>query len=115
LYFLQPGANYWLSILPGVILFSIGLTLLVSPLTTTVMAAVDKDDSGIASGVNNAVARSAGLIVVAALGLLGAANAYTFAIGLCAAMAILGGIVSFVLIEKPYKAKDVVNQSSIAK
>jgi EmrB/QacA subfamily drug resistance transporter len=115
LYFLQPGANYWVSILPGVVLFSVGLTLLVSPLTTTVMAAVNKDDSGIASGVNNAVARSAGLIVVAALGLLGAAHAYTFAIGLCAGMAILGGIVSFVLIEKPYKAKDVTSQPLVAK
>ena len=115
LYFLQPGANYFVSILPGVLLFSIGLTLLVSPLTTTVMAAVERDDSGIASGINNAVARSAGLIVVAALGLLGAAHAYMFAIGLCAVMAILGGVVSFVLIEKPYKAKDVAPGQTIAK
>jgi EmrB/QacA subfamily drug resistance transporter len=107
LYFLQPGDNYFLSILPGVVLFSIGLTLLVSPLTTTVMAAVERNDSGIASGINNAVARSAGLIVIAALGLLGAAHAYTFAIGLSATLAILGGVASFVLIEKPYKAKDV--------
>lgn len=109
LFFLKPGDSYLLGILPGVLLFSAGLTLLVSPLTTTVMAAVKKDDSGIASGINNAVARSAGLIVVAALGLLGAAHAYTFAIGLCASMAVLGGIVSFVLIEKPYRAKDVAD------
>jgi EmrB/QacA subfamily drug resistance transporter len=107
LYFLKPGDSYVFNILPGIILFSVGMTLLVSPLTTTVMSAVKRDDSGIASGVNNAVARSAGLIVVAALGLLGAANAYTFAIGLSASMAILGGVASFVLIEKPYKADEV--------
>jgi len=107
LFFLKPGDSYWLGILPGVLLFSFGLTLLVSPLTTTVMAAVEKDDSGIASGINNAVARSAGLIVVATLGLLGAAHAYTFALGLCAVLAILGGVVSFLLIEKPYKKSDV--------
>lgn len=115
LYFLKPGDSFILGILPGVVLFSAGLTLLVSPLTTTVMAAVEKDDSGIASGINNAVARSAGLIVIAALGLLGAAHAYTFATGLCAALAVLGGIISFVLIEKPYKAKDVADQPGIAK
>lgn len=115
LFFLKPGDSYWLGILPGVLLFSLGLTLLVSPLTTTVMAAVEKDDSGIASGINNAVARSAGLIVVAALGLLGAAHAYTFALGLCAVMAVLGGVVSFVLIEKPYKPGDVAKQPGIAK
>jgi EmrB/QacA subfamily drug resistance transporter len=114
LFFLQPGDSYVLSILPGVVLFSIGLTLLVSPLTTTVMSAVHTDDSGIASGVNNAVARSAGLIVIAALGLLGVAHAYTFAMGLSASLAVLGGIVSFVLIEKPYTKRDVAKSDEQA-
>lgn len=100
LFFLQPGASYLLRVLPGVLIFSSGLTLLVSPLTTTVMASVDHNDSGIASGINNAVARSAGLIVIAALGLLGASDAYVFAMGLCALLAIAGGIVSFAMIEK---------------
>lgn len=109
LFFLKPGDDYIVNVLPGVMLFSIGLTLLVSPLTTTVMAAVHRDESGIASGINNAIARSAGLMVIAALGILGAANAYTFAVGLCAALAILGGIVSFILIEKPYRPADVVD------
>lgn len=113
LFFLQPGDNYLVSILPGVVLFSIGLTLLVSPLTTTVMSAVPMNESGIASGVNNAVARSAGLIVIATLGLLGASNAYTFAIGLCASLAILGGVASFVLIEKPRKVKAAVDGQSL--
>lgn len=98
LFFLRPGDSYILGVLPGVLIFSVGLTLLVSPLTTTVMMAVDENDSGIASGINNAVARSAGLIVVAMLGLLGAAHAYTFAMGLCAALALLGGITSFLMV-----------------
>ncbi len=103
LFFLKPGDTYLINILPGVVIFSVGLTLLVSPLTTTVMASVDHADSGIASGVNNAVARSAGLIVVAMLGFFGASQAYSFAMELCAGLAILGGLVSFVLIEKPRK------------
>ena len=114
LYFLRPGDSYLLGVLPGVVLFSIGMTLLVSPLTTTVMAAVQKDDSGIASGVNNAVARSAGLIVIAALGLLGASSAYSFALGLCASMAVLSGVVSFIFIEKPYKTPPAEGASTIA-
>jgi len=114
LYFLRPGDSYLLNVLPGVVLFSIGMTLLVSPLTTTVMAAVQKDDSGIASGVNNAVARSAGLIVIAALGLLGASSAYSFALGLCASMAVLSGVVSFIFIEKPYKTPPADEVSTIA-
>ena len=98
LFFLHPGDSYIMGILPGVVLFSIGLTLLVSPLTTTVMMSVHEGDSGIASGINNAVARSAGLIVVAMLGLLGAAHAYTFAMALCAGMALAGGVVSYLAI-----------------
>lgn len=100
LIFLHSGDDYITSVLPGVLLFSVGLTLLVSPLTTTVMAAVSHDDSGIASGVNNAVARSAGLIVIAMLGLLGATHAYVFAMTLCATLSVIGGLVSFAMIEK---------------
>jgi EmrB/QacA subfamily drug resistance transporter len=99
LFFLKPGDSYVLHILPGVLLFGIGLVATVAPLTTTVMTSVDEDESGIASGVNNAVSRAAGLIVVAILGLLGAAHVFHFAIILCASMAILAGIISFVWIE----------------
>jgi MFS family permease len=59
--------HYLTDVLPGVVVFGIGLTLLVAPLTATVMAAADADDVGIASGVNNAVARSASLLAVAIL------------------------------------------------
>lgn len=98
LYFIQPDTQYLTGILPGILLFSVGLSLLVSPLTTTVMLSVDETASGIASGVNNAVARAAGLIVIAILGLLGAGQAYSFGIVLCAGMAAAGGITAFIMI-----------------
>ena len=106
LYFVQPGSVFMISILPGILLFGIGLTLLVAPLTATVMASVRDEDSGIASAINNAVARSAGLIIVAVLGVFGAANAFHFGMILCAGLAIAAGIVSYVYIT-PAKSKGV--------
>jgi EmrB/QacA subfamily drug resistance transporter len=63
-------ANYLTDVLPAVTVFALGLSLLVAPLTATVLAAVDARHAGIASGVNNAVARAAGLVAVAALPVL---------------------------------------------
>lgn len=60
-------ASFWLDVLPGALVFGAGLTLLVAPLTTAVLAAVPADQTGIASGVNNAVSRTAGLLAVAAI------------------------------------------------
>lgn len=100
LFFLQPGDSYLLHVMPGIILFGFGLATTVAPLTTTVMASVDETQSGIASGINNAVSRAAGLIVVAVLGLLGTDHVYRFAIGLCTALAVLAGVVSFLMIQK---------------
>jgi EmrB/QacA subfamily drug resistance transporter len=96
---LHRGDSYIFHILPGILLFAAGLVTTVAPLTTTVMTSVDEDESGIASGINNAVSRAAGLIVVALLGLLGAAHVFHFAIILCAGLAIVAGVISFVWIE----------------
>jgi len=65
-----PHADYLTAVLPGVLLFGIGLTTLVAPLTTAVLGAVDTRHSGVASGVNNAAARAGALLAVAALPLL---------------------------------------------
>jgi EmrB/QacA subfamily drug resistance transporter len=62
-----PDASYLRDVLPGVALFGAGLALMVAPLTATVLAAVEDRHAGVASGVNNAVARAAGLIAVSAL------------------------------------------------
>ena len=70
---------YWRDVLPGTILFGLGMTAFVAPLTASVLAAVDDAYAGVASGVNNAAARAANLLAVAALpllvGLAGAAYA----------------------------------------
>ena len=63
-------ANYATVVLPALLVLSVGLTLSVAPLTSAVMAAVDPAHVGSASGVNNAVARVAGLIATALLGLV---------------------------------------------
>jgi len=101
---LQPGASYVTDILPGIILFGLGLSCTVAPLTITVMGSVTETESGIASGVNNMVSRVAGLIVIALLGLFGATHAYHFTTILCAALAIIAGVCSWFLIPKKLKA-----------
>jgi EmrB/QacA subfamily drug resistance transporter len=64
----DASADYLTMILPGVLVFGLGLTATVAPLTATVLGAVDKAHAGVASGVNNAVARVASLLAIAALG-----------------------------------------------
>jgi MFS family permease len=62
-----PGASYVKVVLPAVIVFGLGLSSLVAPLTAAVLAAAPDDQAGTASGVNNAAARLAGLMSAAAL------------------------------------------------
>jgi MFS family permease len=64
---IDPGDSYVGAVLPAVIVFGLGLSLVVAPITATVLAAADERHAGVASGVNNAVARTAGLAAVAAL------------------------------------------------
>jgi EmrB/QacA subfamily drug resistance transporter len=64
----NASAHYLTEILPGLLVFALGLSATVAPLTATVLGAVEPGHSGVASGVNNAVARVAGLLAIAALG-----------------------------------------------
>ncbi len=105
-----PGASYLIDVLPAVTLFGLGLAATVSPLTATVLAAVPSGRAGIASGVNNAVARTGGLLIIAvlplAVGLTGdgyadptlLAPAYRLAMLGCAALLAIGGLLSLVLL-----------------
>src|SRR5947209_1103582 len=62
-----PSAGYFTTVLPGVLVFGLGLAVTVAPLTSTVLAAAPAEHAGMASAVNNDVARAAGLIAVAVL------------------------------------------------
>lgn len=110
---IDGGSGYWLGVFPGVTVFALGLALLVAPLTATVLAAAPDRHAGIASGVNNALARGGSLLAVAALpvavGLRGGDydNPVVFAVGyqhalwVCVVLLLLGGGVSFALIRNP--------------
>lgn len=110
--------SYLTGLLPALLVFAVGLSLTVAPLTATVLADADEEDAGIASAVNNAVARVAGLVGVSVVGvvvagtLVGdtfAANpesvrAFHHAIFICAALVAAGGIVGAIGIANPRRA-----------
>ena len=65
---LEPGFDYVTELFPAILLFAFGLSMIVAPLTSTVLADAGPSDAGIASGVNNAIARIAGLLGIAVVG-----------------------------------------------
>jgi EmrB/QacA subfamily drug resistance transporter len=75
----EVEANYWIAFFPAVVVLGIGMTVTVAPLTTTVMNSVGPDVAGIASGVNNAVSRTAALLAIAIFGIV---MAWAFETGL---------------------------------
>lgn len=113
----EPGVTYWEAVFPAALVLGAGLSLTVAPLTAAVLAAVDDDHAGIASAINNAVARLAGLLAVAVLpavaGLSGVgdtldlddgfARAMLISAGLC----VVGALVAFVTIRKTEAVFDV--------
>ncbi|WP_407727460.1 MFS transporter [Rhodococcoides fascians] len=105
-----PGCTYVADVLPAVVVFGLGLSALVAPLTGAVLSAAPDDRAGIASGVNNAVARTSQLLAVAALpalaGIAGSdyAAPQVFSAGfhsamlMCAGLLVLGAVIAAALI-----------------
>jgi hypothetical protein len=112
-----PDADYLAAILPGAVLLGLGLSLTVAPLTTTVLASADDRLAGLASGVNNAVARTSGLLAVAILpllaGLTGDAyrdpaafdGAYRVVMLVCAGLLLLGAGVAWATVSSDVLAR----------
>ncbi|WP_345750739.1 MFS transporter [Microbacterium rhizophilus] len=98
--------DYWLQMLPGIVLLGVGLTLTVSPLTSAVLGSVGTGHEGIASAVNNAVARVAGLLVVAMIAMIAGGDldldGFHRTAAATAVLFAAGGIASWLGIRNPH-------------
>jgi EmrB/QacA subfamily drug resistance transporter len=108
---LPTHPNYWVDLFPALVGFAIALSLTVAPLTTTVLSDAGAGDAGIASGINNAVARVSGLIAIAVIGVAAAGSTDHLAVqGFHRAMLIVsvllavGGVIGAVGIRNPQHA-----------
>ncbi|MCM6761995.1 MFS transporter [Rathayibacter sp. ZW T2_19] len=101
----REPADYLTQLLPGILLFGLGLALTVAPLTSTILGAVGSEHSGVGSAVNNAVSRIAGLVAIAATTLVVGDTlddgGFSRAALATAVLLILGGLVSLVGISNP--------------
>jgi EmrB/QacA subfamily drug resistance transporter len=106
----QPELNYWLQFLPGILVIGLGMAMTVAPLTAAILGAVDPARAGIGSAVNNAVARIAGLVAIASLGVIVGTQldvvGYHRAATATAVFLIIGGIVSWIGIRNPAASPD---------
>jgi EmrB/QacA subfamily drug resistance transporter len=115
-FFAGSHPNYWVHILPGVLLFGLGMTITVAPLTSAILGSINERQAGIGSAINNAVSRVAGLITVAFIGVISGTTLTTegFQRGalVTAGLLLLGGITSFLGIRNSVKPAPIVGTAS---
>jgi len=106
---IDEDVNYWTQVFPGVVIFALGLTMTVAPLTAAILGSISPEQSGIGSAINNAISRIAGLIAIAFVGVIVGSQLTvgSFHRGLLvtAVLLILGGIVSLIGIRNPVLEK----------
>lgn len=109
---MDEDVAYWTELFPALILFSLGLTATVTPLTATVLADADEHNAGIASAVNNAIARVASLLCISAVGAVVASvssgpggtfgvDGFHTAVAICTALMAIGGALGLTGIRNP--------------
>jgi predicted MFS family arabinose efflux permease len=108
---LPTDPNYWTDLFPSMVGFSVALSLTVAPLTTTVLSDAGPGDAGIASGINNAIARVAGLIAIAMIGVAAAgstdhlsAEGFHRSMLIVSVLLAIGGVIGVVGIRNPTHA-----------
>ena len=113
---LEADINYLTDLLPALLIFAVGLSMTVAPLTATVLSGADENNAGIASGVNYAIARVAGLLGIALVGAIVADRygdaadsstaAFHLAMGISAALVAFGGVLGLIGIQNPKRRVD---------
>lgn len=107
---IQDPVNYWLQLLPGILVFGLGLSITVAPLTAAILGSISERQSGIGSAINNAVARVAGLVAIALLGIIigGTLDLDGLHRGLwvTAGLLIAGGVIAAIGIRNPSEAAE---------
>jgi len=100
----DQSVNY-LHLLPGILLFGLGLSITVAPLTSAILESIDNSQAGIGSAINNAVARIAGLVAIAAIGVVigSTINLQSFhqSLLIIAGLLLTGGVISAIGIQNP--------------
>ncbi|HEY0964940.1 MAG TPA: MFS transporter [Candidatus Saccharimonadales bacterium] len=97
---IDPAVSYWTHVFPGVIIFGLGLSMTVAPLTAAILGVVGEKQAGIGSAINNAVARIAGLLGVAMIGIVTGStldfDGFKRGIVAMVALLLIGGIISMI-------------------